>query len=151
MTTSQASPNSPAQPIVGGGAPNQYHLHGHGVRISYYPGGAGPLTVDGPIILTYQDAHGSKVFRGEQAHVVDVAQLGTCVTVTLEIIIDKGSVTATVLIPTVVLPAGGSTTVETQLITTSHEQFLTGLGQPQRDHYTVTPLTGEASQHPLPH
>jgi hypothetical protein len=150
MTTSPASPNPAGQPIAGGGSPNQYHLRGDGVRVSYYPGGAGPLTVDGPIILTYQDAHRSKVFRGEQAQVVDVAQLGTCVTVTLEITIDEGSVTATVLIPTVVLPPGGSTTVETQLITTSHQLFLTGLGHPQRDHYAVTPLTGEASQHPLP-
>lgn len=150
MTTTQASPNAAAQPIAGGGSPNQYHLRGDGVRISYYPAGAGPLTVDGPIILTYQDAHGSKVFRGEQAQVVDVEQLGTCVTVTLKIVVDEGSVTSTVVIPTVVLPAGGSTTVETQLITTSHQLFLTGLGHPQRDHYTVTSLTGEASQHPLP-
>lgn len=132
------------------GSPNQYHLSGNGVRVSYFPGGAGPLTTDGPLILTYQDAHRTLAFRGEQARVVDVPELGTTVTVTLDLTIDAGSITATLLIPTVVLPPGGSTTVQTDLITTSHLFFLTGLGPAQRDHYTVTPLTGEASQHPLP-
>lgn len=132
------------------GSPNQYHLQGDGVQISYYPGGAGPLTVDGPIVLTYQDTHHTLVFRGEQAHVVDVPELGTCVTVTLDLTVDAGSTTATLLIPNVVLPPGGSTTVQTELITTRHLFFVTGLGHPQRDRYTVTPLTGEASQHPLP-
>jgi hypothetical protein len=150
MTTSQTAPSAPPQPSAGTGAPNQYHLHGHGVRISYYPGGAGPVTADGPIILTYQDPHRSKVFRGQQAHAVEVADLGTCVTVTLQLTVDVGSITATLLIPTVVLPAEGSTTVETELITTNHQLFFTGIGHPQRDHYTVTPLTGQASHHPLP-
>ena len=131
-------------------SPNQYHLHGHGVCISYYPGGAGPVTVDGPIILTYQDTHRTLVFRGKQVDVVDVPELGTCVTVTLDLTVDAGSTTATLLIPTVVLPAGGSTAVQTELITTSHLFFATGIGHPQRDRYTVTRLSGEASIGPLP-
>jgi len=132
------------------GSPNQYHLHGGGVRIGYYPEGAGPLTVDGPIILTYQDPNRTLVFRGEQAQVVDVPELGTCVTVTLHLTVDAGSTTATLLIPTVVLPPSGSATVQTELITTNHQFFLTGLGHPQRDSYAVTPLTGLANLHPLP-
>jgi hypothetical protein len=148
MATPQTAPAAAPQ-AAGSGSPNQYHLHGHGVRISYFPDGEGPLTVDGPIIVTYQDTHQTLVFRGEQAHVVDVPGLGTCVTVTLHLSPDAGSTTATVLIPTVVLPAGGPTTVQTELITTSH-LFLNGIGHPQRDHYTVTPLSGEASRAKLP-
>jgi hypothetical protein len=150
MTTSETAPAAPVAANAIQGSPNQYHLSGHGVRVSYYPGGAGPLTADGPIMLTYQDALRTLVFRGEQAHVVEVPELGTTVTVTLHLTVDAGSTTATLLIPTVVLPPGGSTTVQTDLITTSHLFFLAGVGHPQRDHYTLIPLSGEANQHPLP-
>ena len=119
MSAPPTAPAAPPEAAATTGSPNQYHLRGHGVRSSYYPAGAGPLTVDGRVILTYQDAHRSLVFRCEQAHVVDVPELGTCVTVTLDVTPDAGSTTATLLIPTVVLPAGGSTTAETELITSS--------------------------------
>jgi hypothetical protein len=134
-------------------SPNQYHLSGHGVHVSYYPGGIGPVTVDGPIILTYQDAQRSTTFRGVTASVTDVANLGTIVTVKFEpLLVSGGSITTTtaaLLIPAVVLPAGASTTVHTELITGTHLST-TGPGPAQRDHYAVTALTGEASHHPLP-
>jgi hypothetical protein len=155
MSTAQSVPTAaPAAPgpVSDTGSPNQYHLHGHGdgVQISYYPTGAGPLTADGPIILAYQDVHRSLTFRGKQAQVVPVANLGTCVTVTLPTTVDADWKTATLLIPTVVLAAGQPTTVHTELITTVHNSTLTGLGHPQRDHYTVTRLIGEASRGTLP-
>jgi len=150
MTTLETAPAAPAADSASTNSPNQYHLSGHGVRVSYYPGGAGPLTTDGPVILSYQDAGRTLVFRGDQVNVVEVPELGTTVTVTLHLTVDSGSTTATLLIPIVVLAPGGSTTVQTNLITTSHQFFVTGLEDPQRDHYTVTPLSGEANQHPLP-
>jgi hypothetical protein len=150
MTTLETAPAAHVVQDASSGSPNQYHLSGHGVHVSYYPGGAGPLTAEGPVILTYQDAHQTLVFRGEQAQVVEVPDLGTTVTVILHRTIDAGSVSATLLIPTVILPASGSTTVQVDLINTSHQFFVTGLGHPQRDHYTVIPLSGQAAHHALP-
>lgn len=59
------------------GSPNQYRLQGHGLRISYYPGGAGPLTVNCPTIVSCQDANESLVFRSKQAQVVAVVDLAS--------------------------------------------------------------------------
>jgi hypothetical protein len=70
--------------------------------------------------------------------------------VTLQITADVGSRTATVLIPTVVLFAQTSAPVHTELIRTVHASTFAGIGHPQRDHYTVTSLTGQASRGPLP-
>jgi hypothetical protein len=150
MTTTQTAPNAAPENVSPTGAPNQYHLHAHGIQISYYPDGAGPLTTDGPIILAYQDTDYSATFRGGQAHVVAVEGLGTCVTVTLHFTADVGSRTATVLIPTVVLGAQTSAPVHTELIRTVHNSTFAGIGHPQRDHYTVTSLTGQASRGQLP-
>jgi hypothetical protein len=155
MTTLQTVSRAAPEGISGTSSPNQFHLHGshmlgQSIRISYYPDGAGPLTPDGPIILAYQDAHRSLIFRGKAAQVVPVADLGTCVTVTLQKPIDADWTTATLLVPNVVLAAGQPTTVQTDLITTVHNGALSGFGHPQRDHYTVTSLTGEAGQGPLP-
>jgi hypothetical protein len=155
MSAPQSVSSATPQAVTGTSSPNQYHLHGshllgHSIRISYYPDGAGLLTPDGPIILAYQDAHRSLIFRGKAAQVAPVADFGTCVTVTLQKPIDADWTTATLLVPNVVLAAGQSTTVQTELITTVHNGALSGFGHPQRDHYTVTPLTGEASEGPLP-
>jgi len=148
MSTPQSAPTAPPG-AARNVSPNQYHLRGYSIQISYYPDGEGPLTTEGPVILTYSDGHQSIAFRGKQADVVPVANLGTCVTVTLQLTPDLGSTTATLLVPTVVLVPGQSTTIQTELITTVHPLFITGLGPPQRDNYTVIPLTGEASVGPL--
>jgi hypothetical protein len=138
------------EPAVDTSAPNQYHLRCGGVRISYFPTGAGFLIVDDPIIVVYRDSHRSMTFRGTQADRVPVADLGTCVTVTLETTGDVEWITATLLIPTVALASGRPARIRTQLITTVHSLALNGVGDSQRDHYTVTPLRGEARQGALP-
>jgi hypothetical protein len=150
MTTTQPAPNAAPENVSQAGAPNQYHLHGHGIQISYYPEGAGPPTVDGPIVFAYQDANHTATFRRSQAQVVAVEGLGTCVTVTLQILVDVGTRTATLLVPSVVLGAQTSAPVHTELIRTVHTSTLTGIGHPQRDNYTVTSLTGQASVGILP-
>ncbi|MGA7051911.1 MAG: hypothetical protein WBZ37_11660 [Mycobacterium sp.] len=150
MTTTQSAPNAAPENISQAGTPNQYHLHGHGIQVSYYPDGAGPLTVDGPIVLAYQDANHTATFRRSQVQVVAVEGLGTCVTVTLQILVDFGTRTATLLVPSVVLGTQTSAPVHTELIRTSHTSTLTGIGHPQRDSYTVTSLTGQASLGILP-
>ena len=156
MSTPQ--PVSTAAPEAAGDSisPTQYHLHGDGVWISYYPDGAGPVTDDGPVIVAYRDLHQSLTFRGKQA-TVDTIGLGTCVTVTLQFTDLRRSgasysTTATILIPHVVLAAGQPATVQTELITAVHDNPgpLRFFGGPQLDSYTVTRLTGQASNAPLP-
>jgi hypothetical protein len=39
---------------------------------------------------------------------------------------------------------------DTELIRTVHTSTFAGIGHPQRDHYTVTSLTGQASRGSLP-
>lgn len=155
MSAPQSAPGAVPPAVADTSSPNQYHLHGshrlgHSIRISYYPTGAGPLTTDGPIMLIYQDATQALTFREKETRIVAVSDLGTCVSVTLHMTIDTGSTSATLLVPTVVLAAGQPATVRTELITTEHAFFVGGVGHPQREQYTVTPLTGEASQGALP-
>ncbi|MCV7349390.1 hypothetical protein [Mycobacterium parmense] len=129
------------------GVPNQYQLRGNGVRITYFPTGAGPLTHDGRIILIYQDSHRSLVFRGAQVQTVVVADFGTCVTATLERTLEIESVAVTLLIPTVFLADGGSTSIRTVLVTTVHTPGVIGR---QRENHTVVALAGKAWSGPLP-
>src|SRR5664279_1721694 len=57
-TAPAATAASPADAAAPSGAPNQYHLHGSGISVSYIPDGMGPQIVgEGPVRFTYQDAH----------------------------------------------------------------------------------------------
>jgi hypothetical protein len=132
------------------GTPNVYHLHGEGIRITYYPEGSGPPTADGPVELIYQDLHRTLTFRAHEVTVDQVPSLGSLVSVVVQSTPDFGSTTATVLIPNVVLEGAHSVSVHTLLITSMHSSTLTGIGQPQRDTYTVTKLRGSASVQILP-
>jgi hypothetical protein len=149
MSTPQPTPTA-AEAGNDTSSPNQYHLRGAGLRINYFPEGAGPLTADGPIMLVYQDSHRSLAFRGRQADVVPVANFGTCVTVTIETTVDAESTTATLLVPTVVLIPGRPARIKTVVIIAVHSLALAGVGHPQRNTYRVTTLTGEARLGPLP-
>ena len=150
MSTPQSS--TPAAEAAGAPLPpNQYHLLGDGIRIAYYPdGGAGPIKINGPTVLEYEDDEQLREFGPDEVRVVASADLGTYVSATLTTARDVGSTTATLLLPKVMLGPEESTAVNTKLITTCHNS---GVGAPdarQRDHYTVTALTGEASIGPLP-
>jgi len=128
--------------------PNQYHLHGGHLRVSYYPQGSGPPTTAGPIVLTYQDAHQALTFPRDDVSVVDVVGLGTVVTVTLVAHPDRGSTTFSLVVPRVELPHADSAPIHTEAITATHHGFVVLTGQDQR--YTVTALTGTAAIGPLP-
>jgi hypothetical protein len=43
QSTVGSAPTTGAQPTAQIGAPNQYHLHGGGIHVSYFPGGTGPV------------------------------------------------------------------------------------------------------------
>ncbi|MGH3625704.1 MAG: hypothetical protein ACRDQ5_28685 [Sciscionella sp.] len=132
--------------------PNQYHLHGYGISVSYFPGGSGPpIQGRGNVHFTYHDSSRSLTFLADEVRTVEVDDLGTIVSVTLVDTVDTGSTTASLLVPTVVLPEGSSSvSIHTDLITTIHRLFVAAIGHPQREMYTVTALTGDASLRPLP-
>ena len=131
--------------------PNQYHLHGSGISVSYYPNGTGPPTQQGPIRFTYQDAVRALVFR-DDVRVVDVPDVGSIVSVTIVPTIDIGSTAFSLVVPLVVLPADSTDPIqiETKGITTVHRIFVAAIGHPQRATYTVTNLRGTASAGILP-
>jgi hypothetical protein len=127
------------------GTPNEYQLHGNQIHLTYSPDGTGPPTTDGPIVLTYADRTQSLSFRRTQVAVSDVPHLGSCVTVVLKRIPDIGTTCVTLLIPEVVLKSGEPATIRTELITTVESSPFAGIGNRQRQEYSVVPLRGEAS------
>jgi hypothetical protein len=132
-------------------SPNQYHLHGGGITVAYYPDGFGPVTPNGPLHLVYQDAFRSLAFHGDEARTVEVADLGTVVSVTIAETVDTGYTSFSLLVPDIDLPTDQSSVfVNTEGITTVHRIFVAAIGHPQSETYTVTPLDGTAAVGPLP-
>ena len=133
-------------------SPNQYHLNGGGVSVSYYPDGFGPpIEGRGSLRLVYQDVHQSRSFYDNDVRTVTVPDLGTVVSVTLVMTVDTGSTTFSLLVQDVDLPEGqNSVFIDTDGITTVHRIFVALIGHPQSETYTVTELDGTASVGPLP-
>jgi hypothetical protein len=146
-----AQPNGgpAAAPLV---APNQYHLAGHGLTISYFPEGRGPIGPAGATKLIYQDAHQTLSFPGDQVREVDVPDLGTLLSVTIVRTVDIGSTSFTLLLPAVQVPdtIGASVHVQTEGITTTHRIFAGLIGHAQAESYAVTKLSGMATHGILP-
>jgi len=133
--------------------PNQYYLQGGSISVAYSPQGFGPLRQDlGPLILAYHDANQSQGFYHDGVQTVEVGDLGTIVSVRLDLAELIGSTTFSLLIPDVRLPEGeNSVPITTEGITTLHRLFLPSpFAGPQREVYTVTELTGTAVNGPLP-
>jgi len=133
-------------------SPNQYHLNGGGVSVSYYPDGFGPpIEGRGSLRLVYQDVHQSRSFYDNDVRTVTVPDLGTVVSVTLVMTVDTGSTTFSLLVPDVDLPEGqNSVFIDTDGITTVHRIFVALIGHPQSETYSVTGLCGTAAVGPLP-
>jgi hypothetical protein len=133
-------------------SPNQYHLHGQGISVSYYPDGFGPVRVDrGMLHLVYQNAYQSLSFYADEVQIVRVPDLGTVVSVTIVPTIDTGYTSFSLLVPDIDLPADqNSVFMQTEGITTLHRIFIGLIGHPQSEIYTVTPLNGTAAVGPLP-
>ena len=131
-------------------APNQYHLAGRELTVSYFPDGRGPIGPAGAIHLVYQHAgKPPQSFTAAQVRTVRVDDLGTLVSVTIDETVDLGSTSFTLVLPNVNLPdgLGASVHIETEGITTIHRTFLAPpFGPSQRESYTVTRLRGTASR-----
>jgi hypothetical protein len=134
------------------GIPNQYHIQGGGISVSYYPDGFGPPVLDrGSLLFVYQDAHRSQSFFSDQVRTIKVDDLGTVVSVTLVETVDTGSTTFSLLVPDVQLPEQQTSVfIRTEGITTVHRVFVALIGHPQSETYTVTALDGTAAVGPLP-
>ncbi len=132
--------------------PNQYHVQGGSISVSYYPDGFGPPVLDrGSLIFVYQDAHRSQSFLSDQVRTVKVDDLGMVVSVTLVESVDTGSTTFSLLVPDVQLPdQQTSVFIRTKGITTVHRVFVALIGHPQAETYMVTALDGTAAVGPLP-
>ena len=58
-------------------SPNQYHLQGDGIAVSYYPDGSGPPVAGrGRLRLVYQDTHQAQSFYDNDLRTVAVPDLG---------------------------------------------------------------------------
>ncbi len=122
-------------------APDLFVLSGGDLHVSYSTSG-----IDGRPHLTYQDAHRTLSFTGDQIRAVEVPDLGTVVSVTLVLTADSGSTTFSLLVPRVRLPGGQPVPVSTEGITAVHRfSLIPALNQGQTDAYRVTRLAGTAS------
>ena len=120
--------------------PNFYQLQGHQLYITYSTTSFGGLRQ-----FTYQDAHQTHNFTGDQIRTVE-SEIGTLVTVTIRLTVDSGSTSFTLLVPQVKLPGPNSSAhITTEGITTLHRFSINpSLIRGQTELYTVTPLTGIA-------
>lgn len=128
--------------------PNQYHVEGDGINVSYYPQGEGPVFADrGRLRLAYQDVHQSHTFFDADVRTADVPDLGTVVSVSLVTSVDVGYTSFSLLIPQVQLPdqPQPSVFIRTQGITTVHRAFAGMIGHPQAETYAVRELCGIAA------
>jgi hypothetical protein len=141
--------SAPAQGTNAQTTPNQYHLHGRGINVAYFPDGFGPPHTNGPLHLTYRDSVRSLAFYGDEVRLVDVPDLGKVVSVTIVPVIEEnGATTFSLLVPDVVLQNPMSPVhIQTLGITTFHAGFNT---VPERETYTVTELRGTAVAGILP-
>src|SRR5436190_1917755 len=101
---------------------NRFVLRGEGVEITY-----DEITFAGPPQLTYQVLQGvqSRTFNGDEISSKE-SDIGTLVTVTLEVIPDDKRTLFTLLIPTINVTGTNEVTFETLAIYTTVSDSITG-------------------------
>jgi hypothetical protein len=119
---------------------NLFQLSGGGRHITVALNG-----IDGKPHFTYQDAHQTLTFKGDEIRQLD-GDLGLVASVSIRRTVDQGSTSFSVLLPHVNLPGEQTVPIRTEGITTVHRfsiapAFDTG----QLDTYTVTSLHGTAA------
>ncbi|MCE9576441.1 MAG: hypothetical protein K8W52_25050 [Deltaproteobacteria bacterium] len=119
---------------------NLYTLAGHHAHVTY-----AASALDGKPHLTYQDTHQTRSFKGDELRMVE-SDLGTLISVTLQLTVDAGSTSFTLLLPRVRIATTEHAHVETDGITAIHRfSIVPALLRGQLDTYTVTRFTGTAS------
>jgi len=128
---------------------NEFTFAGDRTAITYFPVAPGPVVVgqEGGL-LQYQGVEGSHSFRGHDISLADT-QLGTLVSVVLEANPDRGTVTATVVVPHVTGVTRESPVVfETMALKTTGRGFIATPGADRT--YTILPMLATAKQVVLP-
>jgi hypothetical protein len=118
---------------------NIFHFSSHHLHLSYSTGALGSKAG-----LTYQDAHQTKQFNDQDIRRVST-DLGEEVTVTINLTVDVGSTTFTLIVPRVALELNQHVHVETLGITALHRFPLVPIKHGQLDSYSVVKLRGTAS------
>ena len=130
-------------------SPNLWTLSGDGITIRY-----STIPLLGPAggpHLYYQNSLTMTTLTFSKAEIRDVTMpdLGDIVSVTLQMTIDTGSTTLSLLLPVVNIVRSGpisSVPVSTDVILTTHSgPFGPPLGQGQKEHYTIIPMIGTAA------
>jgi hypothetical protein len=128
--------------------PNLWTLSGGVTHIRY---STEPIIFGGTHFSIQEGSGPTRTFSGNDIRRVEVPDIGTLISVTLERAIDTGSTTFTLLLPRVnLVPQGAisSAPVSTIAITTRHDGPFTPpfpFGHGQQDFYQVIDLTGTAS------
>jgi hypothetical protein len=119
--------------------PNLYRLTGHRVHVTFTT-----TSIDGKPSLSYQDAHQSKSFRGDEVRIVE-CDLGSLVSVTLQNTPDVGSTTLSLMIPRTQITHGQHASLRTYCITTLHStSFAPAAVHGQMESYEALDLHGTA-------
>jgi hypothetical protein len=124
--------------------PNQFKLHNQEVKVTYVTNGfqGGPTFIydDGTV----------KSFKGSEVRVLQT-EIGNLVSVTLQLSVDTGSTSFSVLIPIIDLPnAQASQKFHTAGIKTVHKTFLSPPPKTLIESYQVDKLEGVAQSIVVP-
>lgn len=119
---------------------NIFNLSGAHMHVTYSTGALGSKQG-----LVYQDAHQTRQFSGDQLTKV-ATDAGEVVSVTLQLTVDSGSTTFSLLVPRVNVDLNQSVHVRTIGITALHRfSLIPAVNHGQLDTYQVTELHGQAS------
>jgi hypothetical protein len=120
---------------------NHFALAGHGLHVEY-----ASTSLSGKPVLSYHDTVQTRSFLGDEISTVEVAALGTVVSVTLNIVPDAGRTTFSVILPHVALTGiGASSPVTAEAVTVFHRTSLIGEVLGQEESYTFIKVTGTAT------
>ena len=101
-------------------------------------------SLNGQPILTYQDSHQAKSFRGDEIRAME-CDLGTLVSVTLRMTVDVGSTSFSLFVPRMRIIQWTIAAVHTYCVTTLHSlPFVPQFCHEQLDTYSVAALHGTA-------
>jgi hypothetical protein len=121
-------------------SPNLYQLNGHHLHVSY-----STTSFGGKPQFDYQDTRQTLHFEGDEIRTIDL-EIGTLVTVSLQLTVDLGSTVFSLLVPHVNLdPSTKQSHIHTEGITTMRRfSLIPALNRGQTDLYSVIRLTGTA-------
>lgn len=120
-------------------SPNLFELRSKLLHVTYSTTG-----IDGKAHFTYQDAHRTLSFRGDEIRTAET-EMGTLVSVYINRTIDSGSTTFSILIPTINLESMLAAPVATRGITTIHKySMIPALNRGQTEIYSTVILNGTA-------